>query len=65
MQHPSLEDEQALDIVDLIKLLRLLEVAAARGAFKIEEYRDIGETWSNVRSFVKGRVPEETFTALP
>lgn len=38
---------------DLERLLDLLSVAADRGAFKIEEYEDVGAAWRKLAAFVQ------------
>ena len=54
ISNSSVESQQILQIPStyFIKLLEVIELAARRGAFEIDEYKAIGELYSSCRKFI-------------
>ena len=47
----------SLDRGDLEKVLALLALAADRGAFQIQEFRDVGGLWEKLSAFLQAAKP--------
>ena len=52
---------------DLIVVLEALQLASSRGAFKIEEFKTIGETYTRLYTFLvaSGVITPQQQTAVP
>ena len=52
MEVASSPSPLSLDRADLEKVLGLLALAADRGAFQIQEFRDVGGLWEKLNAFL-------------
>ena len=56
---PATPKPPKLDLKDLLKVAQVIDLAAARGAIRGAEMRDIGELRDKVVAFISAHTPSE------
>jgi hypothetical protein len=67
-----LSDQPGLSVGDLKKIVQIIQICSQRGAFKAEEMKTVGETYTNLVNFLvatgaipKGDEPAQTSDEAP
>lgn len=51
--------EASLELQDLVVILRIIDLASQRGAFKAAEMQDIGTAYNKVSAFLQSAAPKQ------